>query len=114
MTVDKSLNFYSSGGELGKTLKDFVEAHPAANVVQKSVAVVYWLSKELALQEINVDHVYTAFKTLEWPIPSNLLNTLQQAGSKNFLDTKKSTDIKMTTHGENLVEFQMVPKAADA
>lgn len=110
LTFDKSLDFYSTSGELGKTLKDFIEGHPAGNVIQKAVVVVYWLSKELAVPEITVDHVYSAFKTLEWPIPSNLLNTLQQAGSKNFLDTKKSTDVKMTTHGENLVEFELLPK----
>lgn len=113
-TFDKSLNFYSTSGELGKTLRDFIEAHPASNVVQKSVAVVYWLSKELGQQEIGVDHVYSAFKTLEWPIPSDLLNTLQQAGSKNFLDTKTSTDIKITTHGDNLVEFEMLPKTTSS
>jgi hypothetical protein len=111
LTFDKSLNFYSTSGELGKTLKEFTTAHPAKNVVQKAVVVVYWLAKEIAVPEITVDHVYSAFKTLEWRIPSNLLNTLQQAGSKNFLDTKKSTNIRMTTHGENLVEFQLIPTA---
>ncbi|MCR2814204.1 hypothetical protein [Microbacterium sp. zg.Y1084] len=110
LTFAKSLNFYSTGGELGLSLKDFTDAHPASNAVHKAVSVVYWLSKELDVSPISVDHVYSAFKTLSWPIPSSLLNTLQKGGSENFLDTKKSTDIKLTTHGENLVEFQLVPK----
>jgi hypothetical protein len=111
LTFDKSLNFYSTDGELGVNLKGFAEAHPAKNTVQKSVVVVYWLAKELGLSPLSVDHVYSAFKTLGWPIPASLLNTLQKAGTENFLDTKKSADIKLTTHGENLVEFQIIPKA---
>lgn len=111
LTFDKSLNFYSTDGEIGSTLKDFIEAHPSKTAQQKAVVVVYWLTKELGLSPLNVDHVYSAFKTLAWPIPASLLNTLQKAGSENFLDTKKSTDIKMTTHGENLVEFQLAHKA---
>ena len=111
LTFDKTLNFYSTDGELAVGLKGFTEAHPAKNAVHKSVVVVYWLAKELGVSPLGVDHVYSAFKTLAWPIPASLLNTLQKAGTENFLDTKKSTDIKLTTHGENLVEFELIPKA---
>lgn len=111
LTFDKSLNFYSTGGEIGVTLKEFTEVHPSKSAQQRAVVVVYWLTNELGLSPLSVDHVYSAFRTLTWPIPASLLNTLQKAGSANFLDTKKSTDIKMTTHGENLVESKMVPKA---
>jgi hypothetical protein len=112
LTFDKSIDFYSSSGDLQIPLKEFTEAHPAKSALQKAVVVVYWLTKELQLAPLTVDHVYSAFKTLSWPVPANLLNTLQKAGSENYLDTKKSADIKITTHGENLVEHSLKPAPA--
>jgi hypothetical protein len=64
-------------------------------------------------KSLNLSAVYTFFKTLGWPVPSDLRNTLQQAGTKGWLDTKDSEDIKLTAMGENLVEhtLPLKPKA---
>ena len=62
------------------------------------------------LNPVTADHIYTAFKGLAWRVPSDLVNTLQQAGSKGWLDTANSADIKVTPMGENLVEHDL-PKS---
>ena len=112
-TADRDLNFYSKAGPLKTAFKEFVELHSPASNLQKAVVAVYWLKKELEVEEVTIDQVYTAFKTLSWPIPADLANTLQQAGTKNYLDSKKRHDIKLTTHGENLVEQDLKPTAAE-
>ncbi len=60
---------------------------------------------------MTLNHIYTAFKTMAWPVPSDLANASQRAGSKNYLDSKNRDDIGLTTHGENLVEHQLTAEA---
>lgn len=106
-TFDKSLDFYAKSGPSGLNLKDFATAHPPKNAIHKAVIALYWLSKELGLEATSVEHIYSAFKTMDWPVPSDLPNTLQQAGTKNYVDSKKRDDLRLTTHGENLIEHEL-------
>lgn len=85
-----------------------MEAHKPTNLLQKVTVAVYWLSREALVPEVSIDQVYTAFKTMEWPIPNDLANTDQQAGTKNYVDSKNRDNITVTTHGENLVEHELV------
>ncbi len=106
---DKSIDFYSKSGPSGLNFAEFSAAHPPKNTIHKAVVAVYWLAKELGLDATSVEHVYTAFKTANWVVPSDLVNTLQQAGTKNYLDSKKRDDLRLTTHGENLIEHELKP-----
>jgi hypothetical protein len=58
---------------------------------------------------VTVSAVYTFFKTLNWPLPADLKNALQQAGSAGWLDTADAENIKLTSTGENLVEHSLPP-----
>jgi hypothetical protein len=106
-TFDKTIDFYDVSGPSKLNFKDFTTAHPPKSVIHKAVVALYWLSKELGLDATSVEHIYTAFKTMDWPVPADLPNTLQQAGTKNYLDSKKRDDLRLTTHGENLVEHEL-------
>lgn len=68
---------------------------------------VYWLKHEAGVTPVTLSHVYTAFKTINWPIPADLANAIQRAGTKNYVNSKNRDDIGLTTHGENLVEHQL-------
>jgi hypothetical protein len=60
------------------------------------------------MDAVTVGHVYTFFKELNWPTPSDLVNTLQQAGTEGWLDTADAEDLKVTTRGENLIDHQLL------
>jgi hypothetical protein len=77
------------------------------NVEQKVTVCVYWLKHEAGVTPVTLSHVYTAFKTINWPIPADLANAIQRAGTKNYVNSKNRDDIGLTTHGENLVEHQL-------
>jgi hypothetical protein len=109
IAMDKTLNLSPSGK---KSAAQFASEKSPSNVLQKCVVAVYYLRETLELGKINVSAVYTAFKTLGWAIPSDLRNTLQQAGSKGWLDTADAEDIKVTSMGENLVEHSLPSKTA--
>ncbi|WP_308516075.1 hypothetical protein [Sphingomonas flavescens] len=109
ISMDKSLNLSPSGK---KSAAQFASEKTPSNVMQKCVVAVYYLRDVLELDKITVSAVYTFFKTLGWPIPSDLKNTLQQAGSKGWLDTADAEEIKVTSMGENLIEHGLPAKAA--
>ena len=80
---------------------DFAASKQPTNAKQKCTLAVYYVSRVLELEPISVGHVYTFFKELSWPTPSDLMNTLHQAGSEGWLDTANAEDLKVTTRGEN-------------
>ena len=68
------------------------------------------LRDELELANVTLSGVYTFFNSLSWPVPADLKNVLQQAGTEGWLDTADSEDIKITSLGENLVEYELPKK----
>ena len=103
----KELNLNPKGK---KSAIEFVALKQPSNHIQKTVAAVYYLTQILDLESVTTEHVYTMFKYVGWPLPTNLPNTLQQAGSKGWLDTSDSTNLKITPSGENLVEHNLPVK----
>ena len=111
ISMDKTLNLSPSGKESAVT---FSAAKAPSNVMEKCVVAVYYLRDIIELEKVSTQGVFTFFKTAQWPVPTDLKNTLQQAGTKGWLDTADSEDIKLTSLGENLVEHNLPkkPKAA--
>jgi hypothetical protein len=101
----KELNFVPGDGK--PSLKDFIATKTPANLFEKCTVVVYYFINHLAVRAVSLDHVFTAFKAMEWRLPNDLRNIVQQTGSKGWLDTSKSSDIKLTPRGDNLVEHDL-------
>lgn len=104
ISMDKSLNLTPSGKQ---SAVQFGSEKAPRNALQKGVVAVYYLRHVLELEKVTVEGVFTFYKTLSWPVPTNLKNTLQQAGTHGYLDTSNSQDIKLTALGENLVEHDL-------
>lgn len=107
ISMDKSLNLSPSGKTSAAA---FAAEKKPTNAMQKSVVAVYYLRETLGMSAVTVSAVYTFFKTLSWPVPADMRNALQKAGSEGWLDTKNSEDIKLTSMGENLVEHSLPAK----
>lgn len=107
ISMDKTLNLTPSGKKSAVT---FAGEKAPANVKQKCVVAVYYLRDVVEVENIAAPAVYTFFKTLGWPVPADLKNTLQQAGTEGWLDTSDSENIKLTSMGENVVEHSLPPK----
>lgn len=103
----KELNLHPTGK---KSALDFVAEKQPTNAKQKCIVALHYLLNTLELEKAGIDHIYTFFKGVSWPIPENFANTLHQAGSQGWLDTKDSTDYKITSSGENVVEHNLPKK----
>lgn len=111
-SIDKTLDLIKGGRP---PFKEFWESKKPTSVLEKCLVSVYWLTR-LTNNPVpaTVEQVYTCFKSANWAVPNDLVNTLQQAGTKGWLDTKKRDDIKVVVQGENHIEHEMPAKAKAA
>lgn len=107
ISMDKSLNLAPQGQI---TAIQFAAAKSPSNAKEKSVVAVHYLRDVVGVEKVTVEGVFTFFKSVQWPAPTDLKNTLQQAGSDGWLDTADSGDIKLTSLGENIVEHTLPRK----
>jgi hypothetical protein len=89
---------------------DFAKEKAPSNLRQKCTVAAYYLVNVLELEVVTASHVLTFFKEVGWPVPGDLINTMQQAGSEGWLDTKNAEDVKVTLRGESVVEHQLPVK----
>ncbi len=101
----KSLDFVKGAR---KSFDAFVDETRPHSLAEKCLVSVYWLERLASVGPVTSDHVYTAFKHVGWEIPADLVNTLQQAGTKGWLDSKKRDDLKVVVAGENFIEHRML------
>ena len=107
LKVLKDVNFHPKGKP---SATDFAQEKQPPSLIQKCVVATYYMREICAISEISVSHVNTFFKAVKWKVPSDLPNTLSQAGSAGWLDTVDQEKIKITSTGENLVEHDLPKK----
>ena len=91
-----------------KPLADFVKEKNPADVIDKYLVVVYWLTTYMNVPEVTVDHVYTVFDILGWKgeMPTNPSIPLRDLKSKKHMLTRESgaEGYKVNFKGEKHVE----------
>ena len=107
ISMDKNLNLVPSGKP---SAMDFQKEKAPSNAPQKCVVAAYYLREFTEASEVTASGVYTLFKTVGWKLPTDLRNTLQQAGTKGWLDTADAENILVTHIGENLIEHELPAK----
>lgn len=108
ISMDKNLNLSPQGKA---SAVQFAAEKLPTNTKEKCVVAVYYLRDVIEMKKVTAQAVFTYFKHLQWPVPADLKNTLQQAGTAGWLDTADSEDIKLTSLGENLIEHDLPAKA---
>lgn len=75
---------------------------------QAITVVVYYLKRFLDLDKVTPDHVFTCFKDVGRRTPKYLPQAIRDtAKRKGWVDTSERGNIKVTNHGENLVEHDL-------
>ena len=107
-TLVKELNLKPSGK---KSFADFVKEKSPSSNAEKCVVCAYYILNELKQGPVSTNHVFTCFKSIGWRVPARLENTLAWvANQKAWLYTASMSDIKLTTHGDNLIELDLPRK----
>lgn len=96
-------------GSGGNSLQDFVKAKNPKGNPDRYVTVAYWLKTHHSLDEIGDNHIYTCFKTLNWPLPTDIRKIFANAKRRNgFFDVgSKLGMFRLNVVGENRVEHRL-------
>jgi hypothetical protein len=106
-SIVKDLNLNPEGK---KSFRDFVQEKQPSTNQEKCTAAIYYLRHELGIDNISINHVFTCYKNANWRV-TDLYNILVLTASrKGWVDTSNTENIAITTHGENLVEFDLPHK----
>jgi hypothetical protein len=91
------------------SLEDFAKekANPT-DVMDKYLLTVVWFKKHLAIEEVTVAHIYTAFDNVGWKsdMPANPSVPLRDLKSKRHVLTREqgAEGYKVNFKGEQIVE----------
>lgn len=105
MAIVKDMNLRPEG-EL--SFRDFY-AQKKPNTQEQAVTVaVYYLKRVLELEKVTPEHIYTCFKDVGRRTPKNMPQTIRDnAKNKGWVDTSERGNIKITNHGENMVDHDL-------
>ena len=91
-----------------ESLRDFFTEKSPKKQWEMIVVFIYYMQKELEIQNITPNHVYTCFKDVNKKasvdIPQGVRNVASRQG---YIDSKNGDDLVMTVPGENFVEHDL-------
>lgn len=94
----------NAGGDK-PTLREFYTEKNPRRFPERHTVLLYYLSHIKQVEEVNLSHIYTAYKSLKVKPPKNLYQSFLQMGSLHkYFDTKNMNDIKLTPKGNKLVQ----------
>lgn len=95
------------------SLKDFAEKKGPKNDIEKYEVIAYWLKKQLQIDEVGNDHMFTCLKALGWRVPREVGVALRNAKmSHASFDLGSTKGLYRLNHiGENRVEYDLPAKS---
>jgi hypothetical protein len=109
--MNKDLDLYGNSGKM--SLKEFYASKSPTSNLERNVVFVYYLRKILEKDQVNLDDIYTCYKTLEGAPPGALRQSVADTSSSRYgwIDAGDFDDISIPLRGETFVDTGL-PKAA--
>jgi hypothetical protein len=96
-----------------QSLREFFAAKRPTTQQEEATIILYYLTKMLELKNVGSNHLYTGWKEVERPVPADIVHVARlTAHRKNWIDSSKSDDLKLTVSGENFVEHDLPAKGS--
>ncbi|MBD2741961.1 hypothetical protein [Coleofasciculus sp. FACHB-1120] len=105
MSIVKDLNLRP---EDKLSFRDFYAQKQPSTQEQAITIAVYYLKRVLELDKVTPEHVFTCFKDVERKTPKHMPQSIRDtAKRRGWVDTSERGSIKITNHGENVVEHDL-------
>jgi hypothetical protein len=91
-------------------LKEFLEKLNQESDLHRYAAIAYWIKVVNKIDEVNADHIHTAYKRMKWPTPTDASSPLRQLKGSAYGWMSKGTKAgfyKINHVGEGHVEGAM-------
>ena len=79
LAVDKNINLFP---KYKPSAVEFASEKSPSNAKQEGVVAIYYVRETLGYEKVGISQVAAFFKAVAWPMPADLANTLQQAGTE--------------------------------
>jgi len=110
MSIVKDLNLRPEGKIW---FREFYTQKKPSTQEQAVTVAVYYLKRVLELDKVTPEHVFTCFKDVERKTPKHMPQTIRDtAKRRGWVDTSERGNIKITNHGENVVEHDLPPSSS--
>jgi hypothetical protein len=64
--------------DVSPTFAEFIEEKQPKGDRSKYLCVAYWLKSYKEIQEISIDHVYTAYRVMSWALPAAAIQPMRE------------------------------------
>lgn len=64
-------------------LETYLNRHPVNGNPHRALLVAHWLKAQLNIENFSADHIYTCFRHMRWPAPTDTVQLLRDMKSRN-------------------------------
>lgn len=92
------------------TFAEFVEQKDPKNDMQKYLCAAFWLKTYKSINEVSIDHMYTAYKVMGWALPTNPVQPMRELAAtrdKRFSKGAEKGHYAINHVGEGFVTTKM-------
>lgn len=96
--------------DVDPSFANFVSEKDPKNDTQKYLCAAYWLKMHKDVHEVSIDHMYTAFRSMNWALPANPIQPMRELAAKRDGRFSKGTEkghYKINHIGEGHVATKM-------
>lgn len=103
--LDRNLNLRPDGKV---SLSDFSQKYNCDSTPKRILMIVFYLKEILQLENVNPDHIYTAFEKLNIRVPKSLYQLISDTKNKfGWLDFETTDDINLSIQGKNAIKYDL-------
>jgi hypothetical protein len=92
------------------TFAEFVQQKEPKNDMQKYLCAAFWLKTYKTVNEVSIDHMYTAYKVMGWALPTNPVQPMRELAAtrdKRFSKGAEKGHYTINHVGEGFVTTKM-------
>lgn len=92
------------------TFAEFVEEKSPKNEMQKYLCVAFWLKTHKGINEVSIDHIYTAYRLMGWALPTSPVQPMRELAAtrdKRFSKGAEKGHYAINHIGEGFVTTKM-------
>lgn len=78
--------------DLKPTFADFVSQKDPKNDMQRYLCAAFWLKNHKSINEVSIDHMYTAYKVMGWALPTAPIQPMRELAATRDKRFSKGTE----------------------
>lgn len=82
----------------------FIEKKKPSTTIEKYLVVAAWLKENLSITAVNIDHIYTCFRSAEWGVQADVAQPLRSGKVQGYFKVAARGAYELTHIGQGVVD----------